>query len=216
MDRLKQMKEHLTSVIDSQISGNLEKVDAKELGEAVDMVKDLAEAIYYCTITEAMEESTKEEELMRKMNMRAEEPMQPRYYTDPRYTKGWRVEPYMYNDPMDMERMYYSGGRGGSNSGTSMSNNSGASHGSNMNTAYYHEHEYPMNWRDEREGHSPMQRKMYMESKEMHQSKDASMKELEKYIQELSADITDMIKEATPEEKQLLQQKISILATKIK
>jgi phage anti-repressor protein len=33
---------------------HLDKVDAKELGEAIDMIKDLAEAIYYCTITDAM------------------------------------------------------------------------------------------------------------------------------------------------------------------
>lgn len=215
MDRLKQMKEHLTSVIDAQISGNLESVDAKELGEAVDMVKDLAEAIYYCTITEAMEESTKEEEMMAKLGAAGGQ-MQPRYYSDPRYSRGWKVEPYMYGgDPMEMERMYY-GGNSGSNSGSAASNNSGASHGSNMNTAYYREQEYPVDFHDYREGRSPMQRKMYMESKEMHQSKDASMRELEKYIQELSSDITEMIKEATPEEKQMLQQKISVLATKIK
>ena len=33
---------------------NLQQVDAKELGEVIDMVKDIEEAIYYCTITEAM------------------------------------------------------------------------------------------------------------------------------------------------------------------
>jgi len=40
--------------------GSLEKVNAKELGEAVDMIKDLSEAIYYCTITEAMEKSAED------------------------------------------------------------------------------------------------------------------------------------------------------------
>ena len=29
------------------------------MGEAIDMIKDLSEAIYYCTITEAMEKSDK-------------------------------------------------------------------------------------------------------------------------------------------------------------
>ena len=55
MERLKQMKETLMSSVQSQL-GNLDNVDAKELGEAVDMIKDLSEAIYYCTITEEMEE----------------------------------------------------------------------------------------------------------------------------------------------------------------
>jgi hypothetical protein len=39
---------------------HLDSVDAKELGEAIDMIKDLSEAIYYCTITEAMEAKGKE------------------------------------------------------------------------------------------------------------------------------------------------------------
>lgn len=41
------------------------------------------------------------------------------------------------------------------------------------------------------------------------------MKELEKYMQELSSDITEMIEEASPEEKQFLSSKISTLASKI-
>lgn len=70
--------------------------------------------------------------------------------------------------------------------------------------------------RDEREGKSPLTRKKYMEAKEAHIAKDMQMKELEKYIQDLGSDITEMIKDMTPEEKQMLQQKIATLATKIK
>ena len=55
MYKLKYMKDKLIDAIETQIDGNLEAVNAAELGEAVDMVKDLAEAIYYCTVTEAME-----------------------------------------------------------------------------------------------------------------------------------------------------------------
>jgi type IV secretory pathway VirB4 component len=47
------MKTTLMSCVQSQMS-NLKDVDAKELGEAIDMLKDLEEAMYYCTITEAM------------------------------------------------------------------------------------------------------------------------------------------------------------------
>ena len=47
---LKTMKEQLTSCVQGQLA-DISKVDAHELGEAVDMIKDLAEAIYYCTIT---------------------------------------------------------------------------------------------------------------------------------------------------------------------
>ena len=74
---------------------------------------------------------------------------------------------------------------------------------------------YPSEFRDVREGRSPISRKMYMESKEMHKGTPQQMKELEKYIQELSQDVIEMIKDATPEEKVMLQQKLSTLATKI-
>ena len=59
MERLKAMKEQLTSCVQSQL-GNLSEVNAQELGEAVDMIKDLSEAIYYCSITKAMEENEKQ------------------------------------------------------------------------------------------------------------------------------------------------------------
>ena len=56
MEQLKAMKEQLTSIVQGQLA-HIDSVDTKELGEAVDMIKDLAEAIYYCRITEAMDES---------------------------------------------------------------------------------------------------------------------------------------------------------------
>lgn len=58
MERLHHMKESLMAQVQAQM-GHLECVDTKELGEAIDMIKDLSEAIYYCTITEAMEEGSK-------------------------------------------------------------------------------------------------------------------------------------------------------------
>ena len=70
--------------------------------------------------------------------------------------------------------------------------------------------------RDEREGKSGRTRRTYMENKEMHADKAMQLKELEKYIQELGQDLTEMIEGASPEEKQLLQQKVTTLASKIK
>ena len=46
MEELKSMKKALINCVQSQINGNLKEVDAEELGEAVDMIKDLEEAIY--------------------------------------------------------------------------------------------------------------------------------------------------------------------------
>jgi hypothetical protein len=184
MERLKSMKETLISQVQSQL-GNLAQVDTKELGEAVDMIKDLEEAIYYGTITKAMGEKEKESH------------HSERYYT-----------PVTYMRDMDKNdgRMYYNG-------------NGGSTGGSNYamgGTRYFTEKDYPLEFRDYREGRSPMSRKMYMESKEMHLDKPTQLKELEKYMQELSNDLVEMIQDASPEEKQLLQQKMTVLASKIK
>lgn len=191
MDQLKMMKDSLVNCVQGEISGNLEKVEAKELGEAIDMIKDLSEAIYYCTITEAMEKKDQEEQ-----------------YRSAPYSQ--RALPYDYADDRQSGGMMYYNGNGGRGSQGGMS--------SGGRRSYQEPYQpYPMlsEARDFREGRSPMYRKMYMEGKMMH-DKTKSMQELDAYIQELSSDLTDMIQDASPEEKQLLQQKISTLASKIK
>jgi hypothetical protein len=54
-----------------------------------------------------------------------------------------------------------------------------------------------------------------MESKELHQDKATQMRELEKYMQELTQDIIEMIEGASPEEKQYLNKRVSALANKL-
>lgn len=61
IEQMKMMKHTLMNCVQGQM-GDLTSVDTKELGEAVDMIKDLSEAIYYCTITESMEKGDKEKE----------------------------------------------------------------------------------------------------------------------------------------------------------
>lgn len=53
MERYKHLKETLMCAIESQCF-DLQNADTKELGEAIDMVKDLEEAMYYAAITKAM------------------------------------------------------------------------------------------------------------------------------------------------------------------
>ena len=60
------MKKCLMASVQSQMN-DLKNVDTKELGEAIDMIKDLSEAIYYCTVTEAMEGKDKERYYTEKM-----------------------------------------------------------------------------------------------------------------------------------------------------
>ncbi len=74
--------------------------------------------------------------------------------------------------------------------------------------------------RDGREGRSGQSRRSYMESKEMNkgnspQEKQEKMKELEKYMGELGSDITEMISDASPEERSLLKQKMQVLVQKL-
>ena len=203
MKRLENMKENLMNCVMGQM-GDLKNADAKELGEAVDMIKDLAEAIYYCTITEAMKGEDKPQREMH-------------YYTE-------RIkEPYMMRDyDRPYGRMYYPNGgnsssSGGNDSSNSMSNGNSSSRGySDGGRSYYEEREYPMmDMRDPREGRSYMSRKTYMESKEMGRDKLGSIQDLEHYMSELSEDITEMIHNSSQEEKQLLQKKLKMLGQKI-
>ena len=224
MEELERIKEQLITCVQSQMM-NLQDVDAKELGEVIDMIKDLSETAYYCSIAEAMEDSKEEKELMAKM---------PRYYSMPMY-----YPPYK-------ENMYYDGGNNGSGSGNSSnSGNSGGNTSSsggsrsydgrymyargerrgfdngqmyyegNMMPIPYYEGTYPSEIRDFREGRSGMMRRTYMESKELHQGKEKKIQELEDYVRELGEDITEMIQDASPEEKQILAQKLSTLADKV-
>ena len=54
MKRLKAIKDTLLCAIEDQMCGNLALVNTKELGEVVDMVKDISETMYYCSVVEAM------------------------------------------------------------------------------------------------------------------------------------------------------------------
>lgn len=186
LTRMKCMQECLLAKIEAYMA-DLEQADTEELGEALDMVKDLSEAIYYSTITKAMEESTHNE---------ADPAMA--YYRDMDRRGG---------------RMYYSDNYHWPSGETARNfSNDSSQNDWHSSSSYSPNHS---NSRDMREGRSPISRKNYMESKEMGQDKTVQVKELEKYISELTTDITEMIEGASQEEKQLLQRKISTLATKI-
>ena len=205
MEKFKMMKESLMSQIYAQM-GNLQNVDTKELGEAIDMIKDLEEAMYYCSIVKAMEESQEEKKYA------------TQYYS-----------PMMANNNGGNNRMYYDGGNSNSNGGGNSGGNSGSR--SNYSSMYYEDERYPLHLqpheasmylpakmqqeRDAREGRSPINRRKYMESKSMHKDDITQKKELEEYMNELSRDIIEMISDATPDQKVLLAQKLNTLASKV-
>lgn len=197
MKRLEHMKECLMATVENQMT-HLEQVDTKELGEAVDMIKDLAEAIYYCTITEAMHQKEKGD------SYHTEEKM---YYPYPMYYDD--SSRMMYNDNGRGSANQYGGSNGSRqySEGSGMSGNGGGNNGGSR--------QYSEMMRDEREGKSPRSRRMYMESKEQHHDKAAQMKELENYMQELTTDIVEMVEGSTQEEKQYLSKRVAALANKL-
>lgn len=187
-DRLKHMKETLMCAVEMQLC-DLSEVDTKELGEAIDMIKDLEEAIYYCTVTEAM--------------------------THPQQEKEWKMQENGHHQENGDSRMYYSGN--GTMYADSKNMNGGQNYSmyadSNMNSS--NGRNYSDSMKDSMAGRSYNSRRMYMEAKHSHQDKSVQLRELEKYMQELSQDVVEMIDDASLEEKQYLEKKISALATKI-
>lgn len=175
-NRLKNIECQLIGQIEGQMS-NLADVDTRELAKAIDAVHHLEEALYYHTITKAMEEQGE---------------TRHRYYNEPYYRDMDRERGRMYYG--ESPRMYtepqYRTDRMGL--------------------------EYPYDQvRDRREGRSPHARRMYMETKEMQGDKATQMKELEKYMHDLTEDIMEMLEDTTPEERQVLSKKVSDLGTKI-
>jgi hypothetical protein len=213
------MIEKLSEVAKCEIDKGIEMVDTKEMGEVVDIIKDLAEAEYYAKISKAMDESEYGEDYD---YMGAYDDMRKGYRGQPRDSRGRYMsrrggrrgyEEPMYHMPLDvykdysaeelrdmdrhtMGRMYYTDNANGGSMATRMQ---GGMNGE----------------RDNREGRSGMSRRGYMEAKEMGKEKGEKMKELEKYMKELSEDVTEMIGDASPEEKAMLKSKMQTLLQKI-
>lgn len=170
MEELRSIEKCLISQVQAQC-GDLKKVHAAELGEVIDMIKDLEEAIYYCSITEAMEKSSEEKERSMNVNYYMEGDIKGKPEDNHYYVPYMEYAPYMMRSDK---------------------------------------------WRDEHLGdRSSMSRKMYMEGKTAHQDDQQSMKDLEHYIKDLGEDLTDMIKESSQEERQVLANRLQQLATRI-
>ena len=224
--RIHDMIEKLTKCAEMEFEKGVENINAEEMGEVTDMIKDLAEAEYYAKISKAMDESEYGEdydymgaydEHSRKGYRGQPRDSKGRYMSRRGYESRMMPEMYDYSDMeymRDMDRdygkMYYTDGmngssRGGSSSGMSNGGSRGYSQGGN---------------RDSREGRSGQSRRSYMESKEMNkdnspESKQHKMKELENYMKDLSEDVTEMIGDMSQEEKTMLKNKMQVLMQKI-
>lgn len=139
MERLNKIQHCLIEAVECQM-GDLCNVDAEELGEVIDMIKDIEEAKYYCA-----------------------------------------------------KREYLPTGDGIMKDYQAM-------------TAETHENV---------KEHAHESSKRHKDHKEKIHDPSKKIEELERYMQEITTDIVDMVKDATPEERQLLHNRIVALGAKI-
>lgn len=145
------------------------------------------------------------------------------------YDEPWD-EVFDYNEierMRDMDRpygrMYYTDGTSGTSgmtSGSTSGSNMGSTGGSTGGSRGYSDGreggQYSSRMqRDSREGRSGQMRRGYMEAKEEGKDKAEKMKELENYMKSLAEDVTEMISDASAEEKTMLKQKMQVLMSKI-
>lgn len=216
--RMHEMQECLTEYAQNEFKKGIENVNTVEMAYAIDMIKDLAEAEYRATITKSMDESKKEEEeynkiLLRELKEEFGDETGKRFYDHYRYADGrfapkgrgtyqrgysepyYHMTPEMYRD-MDRDsrgRMYY----------TETNMNDGGTSNSRMSESNY-----------------DRAKRNYTETKEIHrantpQDKEAKMRELEKYMKELSADITDLMSGMSQEEMNMAKSKLTTLVSKM-
>lgn len=241
IERIHKMIECLTEKALCELDKGVENVNTEEMGEAVDMIKDLCEAEYKAVIVKSMKEADEEEEeynkeLLRELKAEYGEDAGRRFYDEYRYKttgryapkgrgtyvgrRGYEEPPYWHRYPGDMTDMDY-------DSVERMRDMDRLSHG----RMYYTDMSDRMGMidqprsgssteRDMREGRSGISRKHYMETKEQHkantqQDKDAKMQSLDEYMRELSSDMTELLTDMTPEERTMLKSKMSVLMTKI-
>lgn len=207
--RMHDMIEKLSECAKCEIDKGIENIDPCEMGQVTDMMKDLAEAMYYRTLMKSMEESSADET----MEMFERLGDGRRFYDNYRYSngrfapkgrgtrRGYDEPPYFHMTPemyrgmehdRDIDRNY---GR--------MYYTEPATSGMNMTESGY----------DKAKRH-------YTETKEMHKAntaedKEHKMKSLENYMKELSSDITELLTDMTAEERTMLKSKLSTLVSKM-
>ena len=207
IERMHKMIECLTEKALCELEKGTENVDTCEMGQVVDMIKDLNEAEYKAVIVKAMKKADEEKEeydkmLLRELKEEYGEDAGRRFYDHYRYSDGrfapkghgtyrgysepyYHMTPEMYRD-MDRDthsRMYYTE--------------------TGMNESVY-----------------DRAKRTYTETKEMHrgntpEDKKAKMQELERYAKSLTEDVVEMVSDMSDEEKNLLRTKMQILMQKI-
>lgn len=208
----KQIMECVKTKVEAMGIDNIEGQHLEELEKWTEIAKNIVCYDKDYKIVEAMEESENDDN-MRAIEMYEDYP-ERRYYDNYRYKTSGRFAPngkgsYMprrgYEEPP-----YY-----------------------RMNPEMYREHD-PEYWRDmdrkdgkmyytepiTMESRYDKAKRGYEESKMTHkentpESKQAKMKDLEMYLKELSEDVTQLLADATPEERSMVKNKMQVLTQKL-
>ena len=202
------MIEKLAECAEKQFDAGIENIDTSEMGQVVDMMKDLAEAMYYRELTKSMQEFDTEDVMEMLDRYGDGRKFYDHYrYADGRfapkgrgtYRRGYEEQPYYHMTPEMYRNMeqYRDMDRG-------------------SGRIYYTE----PSMSSDMESRYDMAKRNYTESKELHrgntaEDKEHKMKELEKYMREIGSDIAEVISDASSEEKALLKQKMQVIMQKI-
>lgn len=196
-ERVCALKDRMISLIETQVNGNIESVDAKELGEVADISKDMAEimklcceAEYYHKITEAMDKNSNEDNMFY-MNKYAPE---TRTYRDGNTSRYYDIN---YSRNMPGRRMYHDDLKPWTDE--------------MMDRMYYNN---PQS-RDPKEGKAWMSRRMYLDSRDKGVEKTERQKELEHYMNDITDDIMEMVSNMENSDKAMLKQKLTAIAGKL-
>lgn len=221
------------------------EIGIHEIYELADVIKDIQESIYKATIVKSMKDAEEEDEMLAKLGVDSEERRyynSNRYASgkyapsgyDNRTRRGYEepmsyyMDPEMYRDAYyssdsvkrRIPRMYYDGG----SMGSSTTSNSNMNGGTTSNGRMYYDGSNITGAADRNqqrmESRYDRARRNYTENKEIHrgngvEDKQAKMASLEEYAKSLTEDVTEMIQDASQEEKNLLRQKIQMLASKV-
>lgn len=194
MEELKKMCEKLEGCAMMELAKDKCDVDTHELGEVFDMIKDIKEAIYYGSITEAMEDA----EYGGDYDYKGVTPKKAKYYTSRRRDSRGR---YMYTEPMMADDMGEDYTKGGDTSMERYYNNGGmpSNRSGNMNHRYYTDSKIMKHW---------------YEHKDMG-DENMKLEGLEKDLKAISEELTSMVGEMSNAEKQMLRTKMQNIVQKI-
>ena len=205
----KKIMECVMAKVDGSVFDNFEGQNLDDLKDFTEIAKNIACFDKDYRIVEAMEKSEDNEDIMRMLEQHEDYPDR-RYYDHYRYAngrfapkgrgtrRGYEEPPY-YHMPINYNDMEYM---------RDMDKSRGKMYYSEPIAPHVSESNY-----DRAKRH-------YTETKEMHkgastEDKEHKMKALDMYIRELSGDISELLNDMTPDERNLLRTKMSNLASKL-